>query len=199
VFALDDGDRILDARKRVGVDRFLVGLRHEAVEHVRDQAIENRRIGDEELRLVVVAHEGQSALKHAAVVDMRDLGREVVALNTVGVVQEVERVIDRQAEARAPRDEALVNLGRDPDLRDLIEDIGSDGQQADERRAGACTEHHLEASFEREDLRVEAWAGDDVGQQILDVVEHAAVAHGVGEVEDLLLEQKLFFVIEHRV
>ena len=55
-------------------------------------------------------------------------------------------------------------------------------------------EHHLEAALEREDLGVEPRAGDDVGQEVLDVVQDAGVGEGVGEVEDLLLEQELLFV-----
>ena len=62
---------------------------------------------------------------------------------------------------------------------------------------GARPEHHLEAALEREDLAVEARARDDVGQQVLDVVEDARLGDRVGEVEDLLLEQELLFVVEH--
>ena len=59
------------------------------------------------------------------------------------------------------------------------------------------TEHHLEASLEGEHLGVEARARDDVGQEVLDVVEAARVVDGVGEVEDLLLEEELLLVVEH--
>ena len=128
---------------------------------------------------------------------MRDLGREVVALDAVGVVEEVQGVVDGQAEAGPPRDEALVDLGGDPDLGDLVEDLRRDGQQADQRRPGARPEHHLEAALEGEDLGVEARARDDVGEQVLDVVEDARLRHGVREVEDLLLEQELLFVVQH--
>jgi hypothetical protein len=129
---------------------------------------------------------------------VRDLGREVVALDAVGVVEEVERVVDREPESGAPGDEPLVELGRDADLGDLVEDLRGDGEQADERRAGAWPQHHLEAALQREDLGVEARARDHVGQQVLDVVEDAGLGHGVREVEDLLLEQELLFVVEHR-
>ena len=140
---------------------------------------EHARVGHEELRLVVVADEGQAALEDAPLLDVGDLRREVVALDAVGVVQEVQGVVDGQAEPRPPGDEALVDLGRDADLGDLVEDLGRDGQQADERRAGARPEHHLEAALEGEDLGIEARAGDDVGQQVLDVVEDARLRHGV--------------------
>ena len=94
-------------------------------------------VGHEELRLVVVADERQAALQDAALLDVGDLGREVVALDAVGVVEEVEGVVDGQAEARPPGDEPLVDLGRDADLGDLVEDLGRDGEQADERGPGA--------------------------------------------------------------
>ena len=77
----------------------------------------------EELRLVVVADERQPALEDAPLLDVGDLGREVVALDAVRVVQEVQGVVDRQAEPGPPRDEPLVDLGRDPDLGDLLEDL----------------------------------------------------------------------------
>ena len=98
---------------------------------------EDRRVGDEELRLVVVADERQSALEDAALLDVGDLGREVVALDAVGVVQEVEGVVDREAEAGAPSDQPLVDLRRDAHLGDLVEHLGRDGQQPDERGPGA--------------------------------------------------------------
>ena len=66
---------------------------------------------------------------------MGDLGGEVVALDAVGVVEEVEGVVDRQAEPRPPGHEALVDLGRDAHLGDLVEDVGGDRQEAHE---GAC-------------------------------------------------------------
>ena len=97
---------------------------------------EDRRVGDEELGLVVVADERQPALEDAALLDVGDLGREVVALDAVWVVQEVQGVVDRQAEAGAPRDEPLVHLRRDAHLGDLVEDLRRDGEQADQRRPG---------------------------------------------------------------
>ena len=121
---------------RLGVDRVGLEVRPEPLHDVGDEPEEHGRVGDEELRLVVVADERQAALEDAALLDVGDLGREVVALDPVGVVQEVQGVVDREAEAGAPRDEALVDLRRDADLGDLVEDLGRDGQQPDERRAG---------------------------------------------------------------
>ena len=169
----------------------------EPLHDVGDEAQEHGRVGDEELRLVVVADHRQPALEDAPLLDVRDLGREVVALDPVRVVEEVERVVDREAEPGAPGDEALVDLGRDADLGDLVEHLGRDGEQADERRARPRAEHHLEAALEGEHLGVEAGAGDDVGQEVLDVVQAARVVEGVGEVEDLLLEEELLLVVEH--
>ena len=181
----------------LGLDRVRLEIWPEALHDVGHEAQEDARVGHEELRLVVVADEGQAALQDAALLDVRDLRREVVALDAVGVVEEVQRVVDGEAEPRPPGDEPLVDLGRDADLGDLVEHLRRDGQQPDQRRPGARPEHHLQAALEGEHLRVEARAGDDVGQQVLDVVEHARLRHGVGQVEDLLLEQELLFVIEH--
>ena len=167
-------------RERLGVDGVGLEVRPEALHDVGDEAEEDARVGHEELRLVVVADERQAALQDAPLLDVGDLGREVVALDAVRVVEEVERVVDGQAEARPPRDEPLVDLGRDADLGDLVEDLRRDGQQADERRPGARPEHHLEAALEGEHLGVEARARDDVGQQVLDVVEHARLGDRVG-------------------
>ena len=169
----------------------------EPLHDVGHEAQEDAGVGDEELRLVVVADERQAALQDAPVLDMGDLRREVVALDAVGVVEEVERVVDGQPEPRPPGDQSLVDLGRDAHLGDLVEDLRRDGQQPDQRRPGARTEHHLEAPLEGEHLGIEARAGDDVGQQVLDVVEDARLGDRVREVEDLLLEQELLFVIEH--
>ena len=128
---------------------------------------------------------------------MRDLGAEVVALDPVGVVEEVQGVVDGEAEPGAPGDEALVHLGLDADLGHLLEHLGGHGEQADQRRSRPGAEHHLEAALEGEHLGVEARAGDDVGQEVLDVVQAARVGERVGQVEDLLLEQELFLVVEH--
>ena len=98
---------------------------------------EDARVGHEELRLVVVADQRQPTLQDAPFLDVGDLGREVVALDAVRVVQEVEGVVDGQAEAGPPRDEPLVDLGRDADLGDLVEDLRRDGQQPDQRRPRA--------------------------------------------------------------
>ena len=165
------GDGVAEAGERLGIDDVGLEVRPEPFHHIRHEAEEDRGIGLEELRLVVVANEGQPALQHAPLFDMGDLRREVVALDSVGVVEEVEGVVDRQAEPCAPGDEPLVDLRRDPDLGDLLEDLGSDGQQPDQRRSGAWPEHDLKAPLEREDLGIEARARDDVGQQVLDVVE----------------------------
>jgi hypothetical protein len=119
-----------------------------------------------------------------------------VALDAVGVVEEVQGVVDREPEARTPRDQPLVDLRRDPDLGDLVEDLRRDGQEPDERRPRAAPEHHLEAPLQREDLRIEPGARDDVGQQVLDVVELTRLAERVREGEDLLLEEELLFVIQ---
>ena len=90
-----------------------------------------------------------------------------------------------------------MDLGRDAHLGDLVEDFRRDRQEPDQRRAGARAEHDLQAPLEGEHLRVEPRAGDDVGQQVLDVVEDAGLGHRVRQVEDLLLEQELLFVVEH--
>src|SRR6185369_17705840 len=111
--------------------------------------------------------------------------------------EEVERVVDRQPEAGAPGHEALVHLRRDAHLRDLVEDLRRDGQQADEGRAGAAPEHDLQAPLEGEHLAVEAGRGDDVGEQVLDVVELARLAERVRQRGDLLLEEELLFVVQH--
>ena len=58
---------------------------------------------------VALAHGGQP-WQDATLFDMRDLRGEVVALDPVGVVQEVERVVDGQAEPCPPGDESLVDL-----------------------------------------------------------------------------------------
>ncbi len=183
--------------ERLGLHRVRLEVRPEALHDVGDEAQEDARVGHEELRLVVVADERQAALQDAPVLDVGDLGREVVALDAVRVVEEVQGVVDGQAEAGPPGDEPLVDLGRDADLGDLVEDLRRHGQQPDQRRPGARPEHHLEAALEGEHLGIEARAGDDVGQQVLDVVEDARLRDRVREVEDLLLEQELLFVVEH--
>ena len=190
-------DRVAQPAERLGFDRVGLEVWPEPLHDVGHQAQEDARVGHEELRLVVVADERQAALEDAPVLDMGDLGREVVALDAVRVVEEVQGVVDGQAETGPPGDQTLVDLGRDAHLGDLVEDLGSDGQQPDQRRPGARPEHHLEAALEGEHLRVEARAGDDVGQQVLHVVEDARLGDRVRQVEDLLLEQELLFVVEH--
>ena len=128
--------RVAQARQRVGVDRVRLEVRRQALHDVGDEPEEDARVGHEELRLVVVANQRQPALEDAAILDVGDLGREVVALDAVRVVEEVQRVVDGQAEPGPPGDEPLVDLRRDVDLGDLVEDLGSDGQQPDQGRAG---------------------------------------------------------------
>ena len=121
-----------------------------------------------------------------------------MTLDAVGVVEVVEGVVDRETEPGAPGDEALLDLGRNPDLGCLVENLGRHREQAHQSGAGPGPEHHLERALEGEDLRVEARTGDDVGQKILDVVQDARLGEGVGEVECFLFEQELLFVVEHR-
>ena len=54
---------------------------------------------------------------------MGNLRGEVVALDAVRVVEEIQRVVDCEPEAGAPRDKALVNLGRDADFGDFVENV----------------------------------------------------------------------------
>jgi len=63
--------------------------------------------------------------------------------------------------------------------------------------AGPRSEHHLERPLQGEHFRVEPGARDDVGQEVLDIVQDARLGQGVGEMEGLLLEQELLFVVEH--
>src|SRR3954453_19000245 len=168
-----------------------------SLKSVCDEGIEHPGICHQALRLLVVPNQRQSSLQNRPIVYVSDLGREVVALDSVGVVQVVQRVVDGEAEARAPGNEALMNVGRNADFRDLLEDVGADREKADQSGAGPSTQHHLQAALEGKNLRVEARAGDDVRQQVLDVVQDAGLSQRVGQVEDLLLEKKLFFVIEH--
>ncbi len=195
--ALDQPQRVTQSSDGLRIDRVGLEVRAETLEDVGDQPEEDARVGHEELRLVVVADQCQSTLQYAPFLDVGDLRREVVALDPVGVVQEVQGVVDGQAEAGPPRHQPFVDLGRDADLRDLVEDFRRHGEQPDQSRPGARPEHDLQASLEREHLRIETRARDDVGQQVLDVVEAARLRHRVRQVEDLLLEQELLFVIEH--
>ena len=135
--ALDELDGVAQPVERVGVDRVRLEIRRQALHDVGHQPEEDARVGDEELRLVVVADQGQPALQDTAVLDVGDLGGEVVALDPVRVVEEVEGVVDGQPEAGPPGDEALVDLGRDADLGDLVEHLGRHGQQPDEGRPGS--------------------------------------------------------------
>src|SRR6185503_20281832 len=64
-------------------------------------------------------------------------------------------------------------------------------------RTGTAAEHDLQAALEGEHLAVEAGRGDDVGQEVLDVVQLAGLTEGVGERGDLLLEEELLFVVKH--
>ncbi len=106
---------------------------------------------------------------------MGDLRGEVVALDAIGVVQVVEGVIDRQPEPSPPGDQALLNFRRNSNLGDLVEYFGRDRHEPDQRRARAGPEHHLKRPLQGEDLGIEPRAGDDVCQEILDVVEHAGL------------------------
>src|SRR5436189_3482425 len=80
---LDELDRVAQARKRLGLDRVGLEIRPEALHDVGHQAQEDARIGDEELRLVVVANEREPALQDPPILDVSDLRREVVALDAV--------------------------------------------------------------------------------------------------------------------
>src|SRR5215217_2989123 len=124
----DQRDPVAEASDGFGIDGLRLEVGPEPIHDVGHEPQEHRRVRDEELRLVVVANERQPALEDAALLDMGDLGREVVALDAVRVVEEVQGVVDREAEASAPRDEAFVHLRRDPDLGNLVEDLGRDGQ-----------------------------------------------------------------------
>ena len=61
---------------------------------------------------------------------------------------------------------------------------------------GARAEHDLERALEREDLGIEARARDDVGEEVLDVVERPGLAERVRRAGDLLLEEELLLVVE---
>ena len=105
----------------------------EPLHDVRGHRQQDVRIGDEELRLVVVADQGQATLQGGSSLRVEQLRPEVVALDAVGVVQVVERVVDGQAKASAPRDEPLVDLAWQAHLAGLVEDPAIDGEQADQR------------------------------------------------------------------
>ncbi len=128
---------------------------------------------------------------------MEDLGPEVVALDAIGVVQEVQGVVDGQPEARPPADDPLPDLRREADLADLLEHLAGDGQQTDEGGAGPVAEHDLQRALQGEDVRVEAGAGGDVGQEVLDVVELARLGQGGAQGQDLLAEEEPLLVVEH--
>ena len=180
------------------VDGVAVGVWAEALQEVDDQPEEHVRVGQEELRLVVVAHQRQTTLEHAPLIDVGDLGREVVALDAVRVVQEVERVVDGQAEPGAPGDQPLVHLGWMRTSATWSNTSGltvSSPTSVVPARAPSITWSDRSSVNTSESNR---GAGDDVGEQVLDVVEHARFRDGIGQVEDLLLEQELFFVVEHR-
>jgi len=87
-------------------------VRAELVEQVGRNLKEDARVGDKELRLVAVAHKGESPLQRSAIVGVCDLRGEVVPLNAVGVREEAERVINGEAESSAPPSEAINHLGR---------------------------------------------------------------------------------------
>src|SRR5450759_2008815 len=141
---LDERDRLLETRDGLRIDRVRLEVRAQPLQHIAYEAQEDARIRDEELRLVVVANQRQAALEDTPVLDVRDLRGERVALDPIRVVEVVEGVVDREAEAGPPRHEPLVHLRGDPDLGDFVEDLRRHGQQADQRAAGARAEHHLE-------------------------------------------------------
>ena len=155
-------------------------------------------VGQEELRLVVVADERQPALQDPALVDVGDLGREVVALDAVGVVEVVEGVVDGQAEARPPGDQPLLDLGRDADLGHLVEDFRRDRQQPDQRRA-----RRARPSITWSDRSRVKTSESKRGLVMTSVRRSSTLsstpgsAMDVGQVEGLLLEQELLFVVEH--
>ncbi|MBW3612698.1 MAG: GTPase Era, partial [Chloroflexi bacterium] len=156
-------------------------------------------IGDEELRLVVVAHQRQATLQREARLGVRQLRAEVVALDAIGVVQEVQRVVDDQPEARPPADETLLDVRRQADLAQLLEHPAVDGEKPHQRRTRPPTEHHLERALQREDVGVEARARRHLCEQVLDVVELSRIGKGGRQVVQLLPEEEPLFVIEHRL
>ena len=170
----------------------------EPLENIRGHGEQDVGIGDEELGLVVVADQGQATLERGSPLGMEQLRAEVMALDSVRVVQVVEGVVDREAKSRPPRDEPLVDLGRQPHLAGLIEDLAVDGEETDQRRAGATPEHHLQRALQGEDVRVEARRGGHLREEILDVVELARFGQGAGQVQDLLAKEKALLVVEHR-
>ena len=72
--SLDQGDRLLEARDRLGIDGVRLEVWPEPFEDVADEAQEDARVGHEELRLVVVPDERQATLEDAPVFDVGDLG-----------------------------------------------------------------------------------------------------------------------------
>src|SRR5881409_367664 len=84
--ALDERDPVAQARYGVGVDGLGLEVRAQSIHDVGDEAQEHSGVGHEKLRLVVVADEREPALEDAALLDVRDLRGEVVALDAVGVV-----------------------------------------------------------------------------------------------------------------
>src|SRR5688572_15163575 len=88
--ALDQRQRVAQSGDGLGVDRIRLEVRAEPLEDVGDEPEEHARVGLEELRLVVVTNERQSTLEDAPLLDVGDLRREVVALDPVGVIEEVE-------------------------------------------------------------------------------------------------------------
>ena len=196
--ALDEAQCVPEAGERLAVDGVGLEIGAEPLHDVGDEAKEDARVGDEELRLVVVADERQPALEDAPLVDVGDLRREVVALDAVGVVQEVERVVDGEAEPRPPRDEALVDLGRDADLGDLVEDLRarrSAARPASCRRAAPSMTWRLRSSVKTSESNRGLVMTSVSRSSTLSSTPGSATAFD--EVEDLLLEQELLFMVEH--
>jgi len=118
--SFDERDRVLQPGEHLLVDGVAIGVRAKAFQEVDDEPEEDVRIGKEELRLVVVADQRQSTLQYPPLIDVGDLGREVMALDAVRVVEEVEGVIDGEAKAGASCHQPLMHFGRDAHLGDLV-------------------------------------------------------------------------------
>ena len=56
-------------------------------------------------------------------------------------------------------------------------------------------EHRLERTLQRDHLGVEVARGDQVNEQVLDVVERRTLGERGGKREDLLAKEKALFVV----
>src|ERR1035437_2927354 len=142
--AIDELDGVAQPTKPLGLHGFGSEIGPKPLQNVNHDPEENTYIREKELRLVVVANKRETALENLALVGVGDLGREVVALDSVGVVQIVQSVVERQAEAGPPGDHPFLDLGRDPNLSRLLEDLRRNSQQADEGGSGPGAKHHLQ-------------------------------------------------------